>query len=270
MIFTRPNNTNYHGFLWYRELLLVLIQRNLKTRYRGSFLGIYWSLFNPLFMTLVYTAIFSRNFIDQNYYSSIVEYCFATLTGLLIINFFSSSTAQALPSIVNNGIVANKISLPLSVFPLSTIGANIFQLLMGSFPLLLIVTLIFSHSLINAIALVFPLVGLILVCTGVGMLTSCLYIFFRDLAYFYELVIFLLLFSSPIFYPKEIIPEFVRENFLIFNPLLSIIESTRQISLSGEFPDVLLIFQALLTGIIVLAIGISVFNRLQPKFMDLL
>ena len=274
MISPDLKNTNRSFFSWYRELLLVLTQRNLKRRYRGSFLGIYWSLFNPLFMTVVYAAIFSQNFIKQNFYSSIREYFLATLTGLLVINFFSSSTAQALPSIVDNGTIVNKIRLPLSVFPLSTIGANIFQLLMGGFPVLLIVTVFSSgnwlDALLNASALFLPLIGLIMVCTGVGMLLGCLYVFFRDLSYFYELITFLLLFSSPIFYPKEIMPEFIREKLLIFNPLLSIIESIRQISLSGESPELLLIFKSLLSGAIVLTIGIVAFNSLQSKFMDLL
>ena len=261
---------NKFKFDWCWELLTVLIQRNLKRRYRGSFLGVYWSLLNPLLMTAVYAAIFGQNFIKQQHYSSIREYSLAAFTGLLVINFFSSSTAQALASIVDNGTIVNKIRLPLFIFPLSSIGANIFQLSLGAFPLLLIVTSIFSHSIVNTLALLLPLLSLILVCSGVGMLMSSLYVFFRDLSYFYELVTFLLLFSSPIFYPKEIIPEMIQNNFLIFNPLLPIIESIRQISLSGVLPDLSLIFQSLLSGSIVITFGIIAFSILQPKFMDLL
>ncbi|MGF1539489.1 MAG: ABC transporter permease [Pleurocapsa sp.] len=261
---------NQFKFAWYWELLTVLIQRNLKRRYRGSFLGVYWSLLNPLIMTVVYAAIFGQNFIEQQYYDSIEEYCLAAFTGLLVINFFSSSTAQALASIVENGTIVNKIKLPLFVFPLSTIGANIFQLSMGSFPLLLLVTLINSQSFISTLALLLPIFALILVCSGVGMLMSSLYVFFRDLSYFYELITFLLLFSSPIFYPKDIIPQVIQDNLLIFNPLLPIIESIRQISLSGTMPDLTLIFHSLLSGSIVITFGTIAFVILQPKFMDLL
>lgn len=261
---------NRSKFAWYWELLTVLIQRNLKRRYRGSFLGVYWSLLNPLLMTVVYASIFGQNFIEQQYYGSIREYSLAAFTGLLVINFFSSSTAQALASIVDNGTIVNKIRLPLFVFPLSTIGANIFQLSMGSFPLLLIVTLIYSQSFINTLALLIPIISLILVCSGVGILMSSLYVFFRDLSYFYELVTFLLLFSSPIFYPKEIIPEIIQNTLLIFNPLLPIIESIRQISLSGASPDLTLIIHSLASGSIVVTFGTIAFLILQPKFMDLL
>ena len=256
---------------WYRELFIVLIRRNLKRRYRGSFLGIYWSLFNPLAMTGLYTAIFGATF-AQYYDNSNLNYVLAAFTGLAVFNFFSSSTALALTSVVENGSMVNKIRLPLFIFPLATIGASIFQFLMGAFPLLVIVTLIIFHSplgLLNAIALVLPTTALILVCTGVGLLMSALYVFFRDLPYFYELITFGLWIGSPIFYPPDIVPETVRK-FLVLNPILPIVESIRQIVLSGDFPDLMLIIHSLASGLIVLAIGVAVFSSWRDQFMDLL
>lgn len=261
----------HQELLWYRELLLVLIRRNLKRRYRGSFLGIYWSLLNPLAMTGLYTAIFGATF-AQYYDNSALNYILAAFTGLVVINFFSSSTAQALSSVVENGGMVNKIRLPLFIFPLATIGANIFQLLLGAFPLLGIVTLLrndLTHSLVNVIALCLPITGLILVCTGIGMLMSALYVFFRDLSYFYELLTFLLWISSPIFYPSDIVPEAVKQ-FLILNPILPIIESIRQIALSNDLPDLMLITHSLLSGLIVVTIGAVAFTSWRSQFMDLL
>ncbi len=253
---------------WYRELLMVLIKRNLKRRYRGSFLGIYWSLLNPIAMTGLYSAIFGAAFAAY-YGNSALNYMLAAFTGLVVINFFCTSTAQALPSVVENGGMVNKIRLPLFVFPLSTIGANVFQLFMGAFPLLIIVTLIISQSLVNVIALILPITGLVLVCTGIGMLMSALYVFFRDLSYFYELLTFLLWISSPIFYPKDIVPENVAR-FLVLNPIYPIIESIRQISLSGDLPDLILIAHSLISGLIVLTIGVVGFSIWRSQFMDLL
>ena len=253
---------------WYKELLTVLIRRNLKRRYRGSFLGIYWSLLNPMAMTGLYTAIFGAAF-AQYYDNSSLNYVLAAFTGLVVINFFSSSTAQALSSVVENGGMVNKIRLPLFIFPLATIGANIFQLLMGAFPLLVVVTLIISKNPLNVIALVVPIAGLILVCTGVGMLMSALYVFFRDLSYFYELLTFLLWISSPIFYPPDIVPESV-SRFLVLNPILPIIESIRQIALSGNLPAISLMIHSLVSGLIVLTLGIMAFSSWRSQFMDLL
>jgi ABC-type polysaccharide/polyol phosphate export permease len=258
-------STNY---LWHFELINVLVKRYLKRRYRGSFLGIYWSLLNPLMMTFVYTLVFGTNF-KQYYDNSILNYVLAAFTGLTIINFFSSSTLQALISIVENGSLLNKIRLPLFIFPFSIIGANVFQLVMGAFPLLAIVTAISSKNLINVIALIFPLFALVLICLGIGLATSTLYVFFRDLPYFYEILTFVMWITSPIFYPRDIVPENI-SRFLKLNPLSPIIESLRQISLSGDMPEVGLIFHAFLSGLIMLTCGFIIFRLYQHKLMDLL
>ena len=252
----------------YWELLQVLVARNLKVRYRGSFLGVYWSLLNPLLMTAVYTAIFGTAFASY-YGNSIFNYVLAVFTGLVVINFFSACTTQALWSVVNNGGLLNKIRMPVSVFPISLVAANVFQFAIGVLPLLTIMTLVNSKSLVNVLALLLPLLGLVLVCTGVGLLVSALFVFFRDLPYFYELVVFMLWLSSPIFYPAAIVPASVK-SFLILNPLLPVIESIRQIALSGTLPDVHFIVQSLLSGIIFFALGLSCFRWWRHSFMDLL
>lgn len=252
----------------YFELLYVLVQRNLKVRYRGSFLGVYWSLLNPLIMTAVYTAIFGKEFASY-YNNSIVSYMLAALTGLVVINFFSASTNQALASIVTNASLMNKIRLPVSIFPISIIVANIFHLIISVVPLLIIITLFYSRSIINIFALFLPLLSLILVCTGIGFIVSAMYVFFRDISYFYELLISFLLFGSPIFYPFQIVPEQVKP-ILFLNPLVAILESLRQISLSDELPNLYLLSNALLSGIFFLLVGWLCFHQWRNKFMDLL
>jgi lipopolysaccharide transport system permease protein len=268
MILAIARKKKSHRLRWYWELLSVLVSRNLKRRYRGSFLGIYWSLLSPIIMTALYAAIFGTAFAAY-YDNSTLNYVLAAFTGLIVINFFASSTSQSLVSVVENGAIVNKIRLPLFIFPLSFIGANVFQLLMGVFPLLLLMTLWLSHSLVNVVALLFPLTALFLVCAGVSLLISALYVFFRDLPYFYELLTFLLWISSPVFYPSEIVPEGVKKA-LVLNPLLPIINSIRQITLSSNLPDLTLIIASLLSGIIVLTIGAIAFIIWQDKFMDLL
>jgi len=252
----------------YIELLQVLVSRNLKVRYRGSFLGIYWSLLNPLIMTGLYTAIFGATF-AKYYNNSVADYVLAALTGLVVINFFSISTTQALMSVVNNGSLLNKIQIPVSVFPVSAIMANVFQFIMGAFPLLAIVAIIKSHSLLNPLAILLPFSALVLFCMGMSFFVSALYVFFRDLPYFYELVVFMLWISTPVFYPSAIVPPQV--SFLLrLNPLSPIIECLRQISLSGNPPDLMLITNALLSGIIFATLGWLYFHRSRSQFMDLL
>lgn len=271
MALSLPTRVNWSPVRRYLELLQILVERNLKGRYRGSFLGVYWSLLNPLIMTTIYAAIFGAVF--ASFYGSALNYVLAAFTGLLVINFFSSATNQALASVVGSGGLMNKIKLPISVFPLSMIISNVFQFMVGPLPLLALVTIYKSWEsgwwLVNALSLMLPLLALSLVCTGVGFFVSALYVFFRDLPYFYELVTFVLWIGSPIFYPSKIVPEQVRR-FLVINPLLPIIDSIRQISLTGGPPDLGLIGHALLNGLILLAVGWFCFRSWQKSFMDLL
>ncbi|GCL38534.1 MULTISPECIES: ABC transporter permease [Sphaerospermopsis] len=262
------NNLTWLQVQRYWELLHVLVVRTLKVRYRGSILGVYWSLLNPLIMTGLYTAIFGATF-SSYYGNSIINYVLAAFTGLVVINFFSASTSQALASVVGNGALLNKIRLPVSVFPVSMVAANIFQFSVGAFPLLALMTLFNAKSLVNVLALVFPFLALVLVSTGIGFLVSALYVFFRDLPYFYELVVFVIWISSPVFYPAAIVPPQVKP-FLSLNPLSPIIESLRQITLSGSAPDLGLIWGALLSGIIILSLGWTCFHLWRHQFMDLL
>jgi len=252
----------------YWELLYVLVAQNLSVRYRGSFLGVYWSLLNPLIMTGIYTVIFGAAFAEY-YDDSFLNYVLAAFTGLVVTNFYSSSTSQALPSVVGNGGLLNKIRLPVGVFPISSIAANVFQFSVGVLPLLVIVTIITSKNLLNVLALSLPIFSLALVCMGVGFFVSTLYVFFRDLSYFYELVCFVAWIGSPVFYPPEIVPEPVQP-FLALNPLATIMESLRQISLSGDLPDLSYIGHSLLSGMILLTVGWLFFRWLRPQFMDLL
>ncbi|TYQ27001.1 ABC transporter permease [Pseudanabaena sp. UWO311] len=252
----------------YLELLQVLVGRNLKVRYRGSILGIYWSLLNPLIMTSLYTAIFGATF-AKYYNDSILNYILAAFTGLVVISFFSSSTSQALTSVVNNGALLNRIRLPVSIFPISMIAANVFQFLMGAYPLLAIVALVRSRNLLNAFAILLPFLALVFFCVGVGFFVSALYVFFRDLPYFYELIVFIMGIGTPIFYPAAIVSPKVKP-FLMVNPLSPIIESLRQITLSGESVDFSMVASALLSGTIFAVLGWAYFHRSRSQFMDLL
>lgn len=252
----------------YLELLQVLVHRNLKIRYRGSILGIYWSLLNPLTMTALYAAVFGATFAEY-YDNSVANYVLAALTGLIVVNFFSGATSQALASVVSNGHLLNKIRLPISVFPISMITANVFQFLLGTFPVLAAVALFKTHSFVNVLAILLPFTALVFLCIGVGFFVSALYVFFRDLPYFYELVVFVLWISSPVFYPADIVSSNVKP-FLSINPLSQIIESFRQITLSGATPDFTLVGNALLSGMLFSILGWIFFRSMRSQFMDLL
>jgi lipopolysaccharide transport system permease protein len=253
----------------YVDLVTIVASRTLKTRYRGSVLGVYWSLSLPLIMTAVYSLIFGVNFSkDAYYHGSITDYILACFTGLVIINFFSATTTQALTSIVGSGALLNKIKIPVSVFPISIVCANIFQLLVGSLPVLLIVTLVTSHSPLNMLALFVPIVALVMIATGFSLLASGLFVYFRDVPHLYEVVVFILWMTSPIFYPPDVVPAVIRP-YIGLNPLVAVMNSVREIALSGSLPDLHLMSLAVLSGSIVLIVGALFFLTIKSDFMDL-
>ncbi|MDP9017457.1 MAG: ABC transporter permease, partial [Candidatus Eremiobacteraeota bacterium] len=237
----------------YIELLRVLTERYVKVRYRGSFLGVYWSLLNPVVMTAVYTLIFGHAWI-KHYNNSIIDYVLSAFVGLVVINFFSTSTAHALPAVVSNSALLNKIKLPPSVFPLSLIAASCYQLAVGAFPFLVIMALVTSKSAINVLLLPIPLVALILVSSGFALFASMLYVFFRDIPYMYELLTFIFWVTTPVFYPADIIPQQYRI-YLELNPLTPIIESIRQLTLSAGLPSFGLLGESMLMGVVVGGLG---------------
>jgi ABC-type polysaccharide/polyol phosphate export permease len=252
----------------YVDLLTTLAARALKVRYRGSILGVFWSLSNPLLMTGIYTLIFGAAF-AKYYDNSILNYVLAVFVGLTVLAFFSSSTTQALSSIVSNGVLLNKISLPYSVFPVSTVLANVFQLSVGTLPLLMIVTLVRTHSFLNVIALFAPVFGLILVCLGFGLALASFFVYFRDMPYLYELFTFVIYMTTPIFYPAAFVPASVRI-YLQYNPLATIVEGVRRIALFPGLPEFATIFAPLAVGGLIFLLGAAIFVAMRKDFIDLL
>nr|QOL00439.1 teichoic acid translocation permease protein TagG [uncultured organism] len=246
----------------------VLAARNLKGRYRGSILGVYWSLGNPLFMTAIYTAIFGAAF-AKYYHNNTWDYVLACFSGLAVLNFFAQTTAQALPSLVSNGALVNKLPLPLSAFPVSVVAANLFQFAVGTFPVLAIVTLVLTRDLTHVLWMIVPSIALLMVTTGFSLVLATLYVFFRDLAYLYELFTFGIWMTTPIFYPADVVPERLRVIFA-FNPLSSIITSVRSIAFDPARPSLHLLGLSLLVGVVVLLAGAGVFRWQQHAFMDLI
>lgn len=252
----------------FQDLLIVFAARSLKLRYRGSVLGVFWSLSNPLLMTGLYSVIFGTAF-ARYYDNSILRYVLAVFAALAVLAFFTATTAQALSSIVANGSLINKVALPLSVFPISTVAANAFQLSVGTLPLLVLVTLYRTHSLINVAALLCPIIGLLMTALGFGLALSVLYVFFRDLSYLYEVITFCLYMTTPVFYPAQFVPQTVRA-WLVLNPAATIVQSVREISLSAGPPSMSVLVSPLIAGAVSCLIGGILFAWLRRDLMDLI
>jgi len=252
----------------YFDLITAFAERTIKARYRGSVLGVFWSLSNPLIMTFVYSLIFGTAF-KAYYGNSIPNYILAVFMGMVVMSFFSQGSSQALTSVVANGMLVNKIRIPLVIFPISTVAANLFQFTVGVLPVIVGVTIVASHHPSRIVYLAAPALSLLLVTIGASLIVSALFIFFRDLPYLYELILSITYMTSPIFYPEQIVPERLRP-FVHLNPIAAIVNDFRQIAFAATVPSIESLAGTIGIALVTLAIGAVVFATLQKWAMDLL
>lgn len=169
-----------HNFYKYRYLLSELVFRDIKLKYRKSYLGILWSTLNPLLMMVVLTVVFSSLF-----QSDIKNFPVYLMTGQLIFNFFSEATNVAMTGIVGNAGLIKKVYIPKYIFPLSRILSSFVNLLFSIVALLLI--MIVTKVTFNVSMLLFfvPLIYVLLLSIGVGLILSTYSVFFRDILHLY-------------------------------------------------------------------------------------
>lgn len=250
-----------HNFLKYKDLLKELVFRDIKVKYRRSFLGILWSLLNPLLMMIVITIVFSTLF-----RFSIKNFPIYLLTGQVLFNFYSEATSMAMTAITGNGSLIRKVYIPKYIFPVSKVLSSFVNLL---FSLIAIVIMIMITKVkITWVILLFPipLVYVLVFSIGVGLILSALSVFFRDMLHLYGVVLTAWSYLTPIFYPADIIPNKYKF-FIQYNPMYYIIECFRDIVLYGRAPSLKLNIICLLFCISSLVIGTYVFYKKQDKFI---
>jgi lipopolysaccharide transport system permease protein len=213
-----------------RDLLRQFTRREIEGRYRGSYLGIVWSMILPLMMLAIYTFVFSVIFkshwqTDAN--ESQGEFALTLFAGLIAFNIFSECVNRAPTLITTNPNYVKKVVFPLEILSASTLGAALFHSLI-SIAILLIAKLLIMGTLSVTLMLlplaVLPLIGL---CLGLGWFLASLGVYVRDTAYAISIVTQVLFFMSAIFYPISAVPETLQP-IMYLNPLTSIVESFRQ------------------------------------------
>jgi lipopolysaccharide transport system permease protein len=253
-----------------------MTKREIISRYRGSFLGILWTFINPILMLSIYTFIFSVVFkvrLDSQNGSVIYDdkFAFALLlfTGLILFNLFSECLARAPGLILANINYVKKIIFPLEILPLISLCSALFHAGI-SFLVLFSFLLITSHpiewTIIFLPIILFPLVLLTL---GLSWILAAIGVFVRDIGQFIGLVLTMLLFLSPIFYPASALPESIRD-YLFLNPLTLIIEQARAVILYGQLPDWSSLILYYLFALLIAWTGLLWFNKTRKGFADVL
>jgi ABC-2 type transport system permease protein/lipopolysaccharide transport system permease protein len=254
-------NNFINNIYQYRNLIYELVKRDIKKKYRRSVLGIFWSMLNPLLMMLVTAMVFSNIFRFE-----IKNFAVYLLTGQIIFNFYSESTNFAMGSILDNASLIKKIYVPKYLFPISRVASCGVNLLL-TIPAIFVVLLITKQPITYLfICILVPLILLFIFNIGVGLFLSAFTVYFRDMFHLYGVVLSVLTYSTPIFYPENIIPE--KYQFIIkLNPIWHYLRIFRDIVYYNQMPSLQLIIRCALISIAALVIGWLFFNKKQKKFI---
>lgn len=249
------------NFLKFRPLLMELVTRDIKTKYRRSILGVLWTLLNPLLMMLVLSVVFSHIFKFQ-----VENYPLYILSGQVVFNFFSESTSSAMSSIINNAPLIKKVYIPKYLFTLSRVASSVVNV-MASF-CALIVVMVFSGIELNftVLLLVVPMGILIIFSTGIGLLLATVAVKFRDIIHLYGVLITALTYLTPVIYPISILPAKIRF-FVELNPLTGILNMFRNLMLYNTLPTVGQLLTSVTIAIGTFLLGLFVFYKNQDKFI---
>jgi len=254
-----------------RNLIRASIKREVFGRYRGSFLGILWSFFNPFFMLGVYTFVFSE--IMRARWSvgsgSKVEFALILFAGLMIFNLFAEAITRSPSLILNNANYVKKVVFPLEILPSIVLGSALFHLSVGFIVWLLAYAAFFGVP--HLTVLYFPLVLLpfCIFILGLSWILASLGVFLRDVSQFIGIAITALMFLSPIFYPVSSLPEAYRPLFYM-NPLTPVIESSREVLFWGKQLDFVQLIGCTSVATLIAWVGFVWFQKTRKGFADVI
>ncbi|MFN7834381.1 MAG: ABC transporter permease [Burkholderiaceae bacterium] len=229
--------------LWqHRSLIRALIKREVVGRYQGSVMGIVWSFLNPLFMLGVYTFVFSVVFKARwgGGEGSKTEFALVLFAGLIVFNLFAECVTRAPNLILAHANYVKKVVFPLEILPVVSLGAAFFHAAISLLVWLVFYVLLFGWPQPSALLLPLIFAPLMLMTLGASWALASLGVYLRDVGQLIGLVMTVLMFLSPIFYPLSALPV-AYQPLLALNPLAPAIEWARTVLYWGQMPDIRLL-----------------------------
>lgn len=244
----------------YSFMLQQLVRRDFKVRYRGSILGILWSVLNPLLNMIILSIVFSRVF------KAVDNYKLYLLSGLVIYNFFSEATNIAVSAVVSNFGLLTKVYFPKFILPLSKVLSSAINLILTMIVFFILSSFMGIHMWWGYFIIIYVLLCVLLFTTGISFILSALQVFMRDIQHLYGVLLTAWMYATPILYPIDVIPEGLQTLFKI-NPLYIFIDFFRQITLYSTIPTAQSFLYCALWGGIMFVVGGVIFVKSQSKFI---
>lgn len=254
-------NSHLQNFIKYKDLLLELIKKDIKIKYKNSYLGILWSLLNPLMMMVILTIIFSAIFQNEIEYFPVY-----VLTGRLIYSFFAEATNFSMDSIYANSHLIRKVYVPKYFFPLSRVCSSFITTMVAVVPIFLMMIILGMDFHATLFLSIIPLALLLILSVGCGLILATVTVFFKDMKHLYSVLLMVIMYMTPIFYPASIIPEHYR--FIVeLNPLYPILSMFRDTLMYGTLPAGTDLGLSFFYAVFFLFVGLYVFYKNQDKFI---
>lgn len=255
-----------------KTLIYQMTKRDILSRYKGSMLGLGWSLFTPLMMLIIYTFVFSVVFkakwgVDTE--QTRTAFSVILFAGMIVFNIFSECFNRSTTLITSNSNYVNKIVFPLSILPWTILGSAIFHALISLG--ILIVAALFLLDELHITMFLLPIVWIPFFIGLVGMmlLLSSVGVYFRDLSQVTGVLTTVLMFTSPLFFPLSALPEQLQP-ILMLNPLAYFIEVTRDVVIWGTLPDLIPLLVAYFLSFALIIMGYNCFEKLRKGFADVI
>jgi lipopolysaccharide transport system permease protein len=255
-----------------RQLIAQMTRREIVGRYRGSFMGLTWAFFNPVFMLAAYTFVFSGVFQAKwggDSEAAKGEFALLLLVGVIVHGLFSEVLTRAPGLIVGNANFVKKVVFPLEILPVIATAAALFHALVTVLVLLIGMLVLKAHIPWTVVFIPMVLLPFIVFTMGLAWILASLGVFFRDASQITGIVATVLLFLSPVFYPVNAVPEPFRA-WMLANPLTLVIEQSRQVLIWGHMPDWSSLGVYATGAVLVAWAGYAWFQRTRTGFADVM
>ena len=267
MLLRFPEALWRHKELWWR-----LTEREVLSRYRGSLLGMAWGFLNPLAMLAVYTFVFSQVFkarwgnLED---SGPIGFAVNLFAGMIVFNFFAECANRAPGMVLANPNYVKKVIFPLEILAGVIVGGAFFNALTSLIVLAIFELVGFRHIPLTALWL--PLVWLPLLtgCLALTWLLGALGVFLRDVGQIVAVMVSMLMFLSPIFFPLSALPA-RWQPILVMNPLAPVIEQTRRVLVDGSQPSLSYLIMATILTTVICEASFRSFQKAKRAFADVL
>ncbi len=246
----------------YKDLIKELVQRDLKLKYRRSFLGYLWSVLNPLLVMLVMTLVFSTIFAKQ-----IENFPVYLFTGRMLYDFWKQSTTNAMKSVTGNAALLKKVYIPKYIFTFAKVTSCMVDMVLSMGALIIVMLVTRAPFYWEFLLCPIVILQVYIFCCGLGFFLAQLSVFFRDVQYIYNAVLTALLYMTPIMYPIERLPNYLIILIKGCNPLYYYVAQFRDLIYYGRFPGPRIFWGGWILAFLMLSIGVWSFQRSKDKFI---